>query len=67
VHQWLGVQPDLGNGSLTVVPQVPAGQPFRVALDGRVLTDWTVRTTNRWVEVTVPTKAGWHTLTVTAG
>lgn len=26
VHQWLGVQPDLGNGMLTVVPQVPPGQ-----------------------------------------
>jgi hypothetical protein len=26
VHQWLGVQPDLGNGMLTVVPQVPQGQ-----------------------------------------
>lgn len=27
VHQWLGVRPDLGNGTLTFVPQVPAGQP----------------------------------------
>jgi hypothetical protein len=26
VHQWLGVQPDLGNGRVTVVPQVPQGQ-----------------------------------------
>jgi hypothetical protein len=26
VHQWLGVQPDLGNGALTIVPQVPTGQ-----------------------------------------
>jgi hypothetical protein len=26
VHQWLGVRPDLGNGSLEVVPQVPDGQ-----------------------------------------
>jgi hypothetical protein len=26
VHQWLGVQPDLGNGLVTVVPQVPQGQ-----------------------------------------
>jgi hypothetical protein len=26
VHQWLGVQPDLGNGVLTVVPEVPQGQ-----------------------------------------
>jgi hypothetical protein len=27
VHQQLGVSPDLGNGRLSVVPQVPSGQP----------------------------------------
>jgi hypothetical protein len=27
IHQQLGVQPDLGNGALAVVPQVPDGQP----------------------------------------
>ena len=27
IHQQLGVQPDLGNGKLAVVPQVPDGQP----------------------------------------
>jgi hypothetical protein len=26
VHQWLGVSPDLGNGVLAIVPQVPQGQ-----------------------------------------
>src|SRR6476469_8489789 len=26
VHQWLGVQPDLGDGLVTFVPQVPQGQ-----------------------------------------
>jgi hypothetical protein len=26
VHQWLGVQPDLGNDLVTIVPQVPQGQ-----------------------------------------
>jgi hypothetical protein len=26
VHQWLGVRPDLGNGRLDIVPQVPDGQ-----------------------------------------
>ncbi|HEX6675858.1 MAG TPA: glycogen debranching protein [Actinomycetes bacterium] len=26
VHQWLGVRPDLGNGFLELVPQVPDGQ-----------------------------------------
>ena len=38
-----------------------------VVLDGHALTDWTTRTTNRGLEVTVPTKAGTHTLVVTAG
>ncbi len=118
VHQWLGVQPDLGTGQLVVVPQVPSGQPSasvrhlrlgggfadvaasvtrdrytttlavpqsvgatkvwightlprgsrvtRVQLDGRQLADWTTRTTNRGLEVTVPTRAGNHTLVVTS-
>jgi hypothetical protein len=26
VHQWLGVQPDLGRGAVAFVPQVPQGQ-----------------------------------------
>ncbi|SDO78652.1 hypothetical protein SAMN04489867_0581 [Pedococcus dokdonensis] len=117
VHQWLGIQPDLGNDSLTVVPQVPAGQPSasgshirlgrgfadvtaehsgsryttqiavprsvgadkvwightlprgskvaKVMLDGHVVKHWTSRTTNRGLEVTVPTKSGSHTLVVT--
>jgi hypothetical protein len=28
VHQWLGVQPDLGRRSLTVVPQLPSAEPI---------------------------------------
>ncbi|GAA4717168.1 hypothetical protein GCM10025782_12830 [Pedococcus ginsenosidimutans] len=116
VHQWLGVQPDLGNGQLVVVPQVPSGQPSAsvthlrlgggfadvaasvsgtrytttldvprsvgarkvwightlprgsqvasVLLDGRSLDTWTTRTTNRGLEVTVPTGSGSHTLVV---
>ncbi len=27
VHQWLGVSPDLGRGTVAVVPQIPADQP----------------------------------------
>jgi hypothetical protein len=27
VHQWLGVDPDLGRGAVAFVPQVPQGQP----------------------------------------
>ena len=34
IHQQLGVAPDLGNGRLDVVPQVPAGQSTDfIALD----------------------------------
>jgi len=117
VHQWLGVQPDLGNGILEVVPQVPAGQtsvagrdirlgrgsvdvsathagrtyvtqvdvsrslcptvvightlprgtaPATVLLDGRAVRHYTVRTTNRGNEVSVPTSPGRHTLTIVA-
>jgi hypothetical protein len=117
VHQWLGVRPDLGNGLLEFVPQVPQGQttvrgwdirlgrgsvavlashtgrsyrttidvtravgahkirvghtlpgsarPAAVLLDGRAVHNYTVRRTNRGTEVTVPTTAGHHTLTIT--
>jgi hypothetical protein len=116
VHQWLGVDPDLGNGMLSVVPQVPDGQstvqgrnillgngsadvtathtgstyttrisisrnlntavvightlprgttPTTVLLDGQVVHNYQVTTTNRGTEVTVPTSTGTHTLTVT--
>jgi hypothetical protein len=117
VHQWLGVRPDLGNGRIQVVPQVPQGQttvqgrdirlgggsadvrathvgdtyrtwidvgkgvgdhriaightlphgerPVAVALDGKTVHNYQVRATNRGTEVTVPTSAGHHTLTIT--
>jgi hypothetical protein len=115
VHQWLGVDPDLGNGMLRVVPQIPDGQstvqgrnillgsgsadvlathvgstyttqlsvsgnlnttvvightlprgttPTRVLLDGQAANGYQVSVTNRGTEVTVPTSAGQHTLTV---
>jgi hypothetical protein len=118
VHQWLGVRPDLGNGRVEFVPQVPQGQTtaqgqdlrlgrgsasvtathagdsYRteidisagvgadeidightlphgaqttaVVLDGRPVHNYRVRETNRGTEVTVPTTAGHHTLTITA-
>ena len=117
VHQQLGVRPDLGRGSLEVVPQVPEGQArvggsairlgdrgaaaveashsgetYRTrvqvgrpvtelaightlpagatvktaVLDGAPVTPQT-RTTNRGLEVTVPTTAGTHTLVITTG
>ncbi|MGH3376172.1 MAG: hypothetical protein ACRDP6_15670, partial [Actinoallomurus sp.] len=36
VSQQLGVSPDMGRGHLTVVPQVPAGQPSVAGRDIRV-------------------------------
>jgi hypothetical protein len=116
VHQWLGVQPDLGNGLVAFVPQVPQGQssvqgkaiqlgsgsadvlathtgntystdittigvgtnkvvightlprgtnPAAVVLDGKAVHNYTVVQTNRGNEVTIPTTAGHHTLTIT--
>lgn len=117
VHQWLGVQPDLGNDALVVVPQVPQGHPSvsgshirlgrglvdvsasasgsrfttkvdvphqvgakdlrvgatvprgsdvaSVLVDGHRVHQWSARTTNRGLEVTVPVKAGHHTVVVT--
>jgi hypothetical protein len=115
VHQWLGVQPDLGNGLVAFVPQVPQGQssvqgraiqlgsgsadvlathsgntystditttgvgtnhvvightlprgtkPAAVVLDGKSVHNYTVVQTNRGNEVTIPTSAGHHTLTI---
>jgi hypothetical protein len=46
---------------------LPRGShPATVALDGHTVHNYEVRTTNRGVEVTVPTSAGNHTLTITA-
>ncbi len=119
VAQQLGVRPFIGQSALTVVPQVPPGQPSvagsnirlgtgsldvfashagtrytttidlhgldlrsvqightlpagttpgQVTLDGRLVSNPAVRTTNRGVEVTVPvTGPRPHTLTITAG
>jgi hypothetical protein len=45
---------------------LPRGsQPATVTLDGHTVHNYQVRTTNRGVEVTVPTGAGHHTLTIT--
>jgi hypothetical protein len=116
VHQWLGVSPDLGNGLVAFVPQVPQGQstvqgraiqlgngsadvlathtgniystditttgigtnnviightlprgtkPEAVVLDGKSVHNYKVVQTNRGNEVTIPTSAGHHTLTIT--
>ena len=119
VHQWLGVQPDLGNGLArrsfrrcrrarrpcrdrtsgsaagpsTCWPRTP-GSRYVTTIDvtagvgardirightlpggagrrlwcwtGKAVHNYTVRQTNRGTEVTVPTTAGQHTLTITA-
>ena len=36
VHQWLGVSPDLGRGRISVIPQIPAGQPSASGRDIRL-------------------------------
>ena len=36
MHQWLGVQPDLGRGEVTFVPQVPQGQDSVAGRDIRL-------------------------------
>jgi hypothetical protein len=36
VHQWLGVRPDLGNGAVEFVPQVPQGQSTVTGQDIRL-------------------------------
>src|SRR6266540_3820113 len=81
VHQWLGVQPDLGWGRVEFVPQVPQGQTSVQGRDIRlgggsadVLATHDgdayrteIRVGRRvGAEVTVETTAGHHTLTVTA-
>jgi hypothetical protein len=61
VHQWLGVRPDLGNGRLEVVPQVPDGQT-RVAgsniLLGRGSVDVTATHSGNLFTATVRAKVG---------
>jgi hypothetical protein len=58
VHQWLGVRPDLGNGQLEVVPQVPQGQS-RVAGSNILLG-------NGSVDVTAAHSGNLYTATVLA-
>ena len=57
----------VGADRLLIGHTLPSGSTVsRVVLDGRVVDDYSVRTTNRGVEVTVPTKEGQHLLVVTA-
>jgi hypothetical protein len=61
---------DVGKGvgahRVTIGHTLPAGaRPAAVVLDGRRVHHYRVRDTNRGTEVTVPTTAGHHTLTIT--
>jgi hypothetical protein len=61
---------DVGKGvgahRVVIGHTLPAGaRPAAVVLDGRLVHDYRVRDTNRGAEVTVPTTAGHHTLTIT--
>jgi hypothetical protein len=56
----------VGADQVIIGHTLPAGVgPAAVALDGRVVHHYRVRVTNRGTEVTVPTTAGRHTLTIT--
>jgi hypothetical protein len=55
----------VGAEHLTVGATLPRGATVaRVVLDGKVVHRWTARTTNRGLEVTVPTRSGSHTVVV---
>jgi hypothetical protein len=61
---------DVGKGvgahRVVIGHTLPAGaRPATVVLDGRRVHDYRVRATNRGTEVTVPTTAGHHILTIT--
>ena len=65
-HRPLAVPQSVGATKVWIGHTLPRGSKVAsVQLDGRTLSDWTTRTTNRGLEVTVPTKAGAHTLVVT--
>ena len=56
----------VGAGTVVIGHTLPRGTtPSTVTLDGRVVHDYIVTTTNRGTEVTVTTSAGHHTLAVT--
>jgi hypothetical protein len=57
-----------GADKVVIGHTLPRGSTVsRVELDGRAVRDYSVRTTNRGVEVTVPTTSGSHRLVVVTG
>ena len=61
------ISPGVGADEVVIGHTLPRGtQPTSVMLDGHAVQNYQVVQTNRGDEVTVPTGAGRHTLTVTA-
>jgi hypothetical protein len=61
VHQWLGVRPDLGNRTVSFVPQVPDGQTSIAGRDiqlGKGSVDVSANHTGAWYRTTVSTHGG---------
>jgi hypothetical protein len=62
----IAVTARVGARSVTIGHTLPRGStPATVTLDGHAVHHFVVRHTNRGTEVTVPTEAGHHTLTIT--
>ena len=58
---------DVGADEVVIGHTLPSGaRPTAVMLDGRPVHNYQVLQTNRGTEVTMPTTAGHHTLTITA-
>ncbi|NUR95386.1 MAG: glycogen debranching protein, partial [Kribbellaceae bacterium] len=69
VHQQLGVDPDLGHGRISVVPQIPAGQPKVAGSNirvGRGAVDVTARLAGKALSTDVTIKGVGAALTVGA-
>jgi hypothetical protein len=62
----IAVNRRVGADQVAIGHTLPAGaRPAAVVLDGRQVHNYQVVETNRGAEVTVPTGAGGHTLTIT--
>jgi hypothetical protein len=62
----IDVTPGTGAQTVIIGGTLPGGtQPTAVELDGQPVQHFDIRRTNRGTEVTVPTSAGHHTLTIT--
>ena len=61
----IDVTPGVGASTVIIGGTLPGGtRPSAVELDGQPVQHFQIRRTNRGTEVTVPTTAGRHTLTI---